>query len=128
MTECKALATSQDVKRALRRDLTQAEQTDLSELLAEATDLVVGYLHPYPVPTPTPGAIKRVVASMVAAVLTRPTQILPETQSLTADGFGVTFTPGGNSPGPYLSAALKQRLRPYRTGMVSVAMSSERYC
>ncbi|QAX95552.1 head-to-tail adaptor [Mycobacterium phage MarkPhew] len=124
------LATLADVQaalRALRRADLAEGLTDASELLQEASDLVAGHLWPSEVPTPTPPPISRVVAAMVAAALTRPTEILPETQSLQADGFGVTFTPGTGSPGPYLTAALKARLRPYRSGMASVAMGSERY-
>lgn len=73
---------------------------------------MTGYLWPSEVPTPTPGPVLRVVAALAAAVLIRPAKLLPETQSLSADGFGVTFTPGTGSPGPYLTAALKARLRP----------------
>ncbi|ASR85215.1 head-to-tail adaptor [Mycobacterium phage SirPhilip] len=124
------LATADDVKAALRAmgrpELAEA-LPPVDDLLQEASDLVTGHLWPSEVPTPTPGPICRVVATMAATVLTRPREILPETASLQADGFGVTFTPGGNSPGPYLTAALKARLRPYRSGVSSVAMGSERY-
>ncbi|STZ73039.1 Gp14 [Mycolicibacterium fortuitum] len=123
-------ANASDVAAALtamgRADLA-GDLPPLDGLLAEASDLVDGCLYPSTAPTPTPGAITRVVAAMAAAVLARPSTLLPETQSLTADGFGVTFTPGSGSPGPYLTAALKARLRPYRLGMASVAMESERF-
>lgn len=126
-----AYATTTDVAAAALIAIGRSELADnlppLDELLAEASDLVDGHLYPSTVPTPTPGAITRVVAAMAAAVLARPSTLLPETQSLTADGFGVTFTPGTGSPGPYLTAGLKARLRPYRLGMASVAMESERY-
>ncbi|AYR01078.1 head-to-tail adaptor [Mycobacterium phage LeMond] len=126
------LATAEQLRAALRAmgRPELAEGLDVAaadELLQSAGDLVTGYLFPSEVATPTPGPISRVVAEMAAAFLTRPTAILPETQSLSADGFGVTFTPGGTSPGPYLTAALKARLRPYRSGMSSVSMGSERY-
>ncbi|AXH46850.1 head-tail adaptor Ad1 [Mycobacterium phage Aminay] len=121
------LATLQDVQSALRRPLTQDETAALDGLLGEAEDAVVGYLHPYEVPTPTPPAITRVVASMVVAVLTRPATILPEATQLTADVFGATFAPGSTSPGPYLTAGMKLRLRPFRSGMVSQMLGSERY-
>lgn len=122
-----ALATQDDVRAALRRDLTESEQDWLDGLLEEASDLVIGYLDPHPVAVPTPDAITRVVASMVATVLNRPANILPDTQSLTADSYGIQFVPGATSPGPYLSDSLKKRLAPYRTGHVVVELSSERF-
>lgn len=124
------LATLEHVKAALRamgkHELAESLQ-EADEPLQEASDLVIGYLWPSTPPEPTPPTISRVVGTMVATALTRPTEILPETESLTADGFGATFTPGSTSPGPYLTAALKVRLRPYCSGMSSVAMGSERY-
>lgn len=120
------LATQDDVRAALRRDLTENETDWIAGLLDAASDLVIGYLSPYQIPTPTPGPIARVVAEMTAAVLTRPTNILPDTQSLTADSYGVTFAAGTTAPGPYLTAAFKERLRPYRPGIVSVSLGSER--
>ncbi|QFG09396.1 head-to-tail adaptor [Mycobacterium phage Yuna] len=126
------LASLADVQAALRAmgraDLADAlTEAEVSPLLTEAGDLVTGYLWPTPVPDPIPGPISRVTAAMAAAVLTRPKELLPETQSLSADGFGVTFAPGTGSPGPYLTAALKARLRPFRVCAVSVPMSSERF-
>jgi hypothetical protein len=124
-----AYANEDDVKTALwaiGRDELADELPPVDALLDEASDLVAGYLYPSQVATPTPAAITRVVAATAATVLTRPPQLLPETQSLQVDGFGVTFTPGAGSPGPYLTAALKTRLRPYRATMTSVATSSER--
>lgn len=130
MTAVAAYADADDVRAALRaigRAKLAADLPPVDDLLAEASDLVAGYLHPSEVPIPTPGAVARVVAAMVAAVLIRPAELLPETQSLTADGFGVTFAPGAGSPGPYMTAALKARLRPYRGGMASIAMGGERH-
>ena len=121
-----SLAIQDDVRAALRRDLTENEEVGIEALLEEASDLVRGYLHPYQIPTQTPSPIVRVVASMAAAVLSRPTAILPETQSLTADSYGVTFADGATSPGPRLTAAFKERLRPYRPGLINVTLGSER--
>lgn len=125
-----AYASEEDVKAALRA-IGRGELADdlpsVDELLSEASDLVAGYVWPSEVPSPTPDAVARVVAAVAAAVLIRPAKLLPETQSLSADGFGVTFAPGTGSPGPYLTAALKARLRPYRAAMTSVAMGSERH-
>lgn len=124
------LANLSDVQAALRalgRADVAETLTDVDDLLQEAEDLLTGYLWPNPVPTPTPGAITRVVAAMAAAVLIKPKELLPETQTLQADGFGVTFTPGTSSLGCYLTAALKQKLRPYKAGMSSIAQGSERF-
>ncbi|QFG08402.1 head-to-tail adaptor [Mycobacterium phage Guanica15] len=124
------LASLDDVKAALRAlgnpELAESLPPQ-DELITEASDLVIGHLWPSTVPTPTPGPITRVVAAMAAAALTRPKEILPQTQTLSADGFGVTFAEGGTSPRPYLTRDLKVRLRPYCSGMSSVAMGSERY-
>ncbi|WNM68302.1 head-to-tail adaptor [Mycobacterium phage Tierra] len=124
------LATTADVQaalRALQRPDLAEPLTDVSDLLQEASDLVTGHLWPNPVPDPTPGPITRVTAAMVAAVLTRPKEILPETTNLSADGFGVAFAEGGTSPRPFLTRDMKMRLRPYCSGMSSVSMGSERY-
>lgn len=121
------LAIQDDVRAALRRDLTASEELGVEALIEEASDLVLGYLHPYQIPVETPGPITRVVAAMVAAVLNRPTAILPDTQSLTADAYGVTFAAGATSPGPYLTESFKKRLRPYRPGIVAVELGSEQY-
>lgn len=121
------LATGQDVQAALGRELTGQETAAVAGLLDEATDSVVCHLWPYQVRTPTPAAIVRAFASMTAAVLTRPAAIPYEATQLTADVFSASFAPGTTSPGPHLTAAIKQRLKLFRTGMVSVAMGSERY-
>lgn len=123
------LASQDDIEKALRRELTDSEAESVDGLAETASDLVVGYLFPCPIPDPTPPAIVRVVADMVAAVLNRPPTQLPDTQSLNAGIFGVNLTPGSTSQGPYLTAAFKQRLKPFRcgNGMVSVQLGSERY-
>ncbi|AXH49983.1 head-to-tail adaptor [Mycobacterium phage Homura] len=126
------LASLDDVKAALRAmgkpELAEAlAAEDVTDLLQEATDLVTGYLWPGEVPSPTPPTITRVTASVAATALTKPKELLPETESLQADGFGVKFTPGAGSPGCYLTAAQKTRLRPWKRSAVSVPMSSERY-
>lgn len=124
-----ALADLADIEKALRRDLTDSEAESVDGLAETASDLVTGYLFPCPIPDPVPGAITRVVADMVVAVLNRPSQILPDTASVNAGMFGVNLTPGSTSQGPYLTAALKERLAPFRcgNGMVSVQLGSERY-
>lgn len=126
------LASLDDVKAALRAmgkpELAESlAAEDVTDLLQEATDLVTGHLWPGEVPSPTPPTITRVTASVAATALTKPKELLPETESLQADGFGVKFTPGAGSPGCYLTAAQKTRLRPWKRSAVSVPMSSERY-
>jgi len=123
-----ALATQEDVEQALRRPLTTEELEYLSEPLEAASDHVVGYLHPFPVPTPTPDAVKRVVAEMVAALLSRPsTDALPlEVKSMQVGPYGSTFAAGATSLGPYLTEAMKLRLRPFRPSAVSIALGSGR--
>lgn len=120
------LATQDDVRDALRRALTDHEEEWVEALILEAGDLVAGYLHPYVIPADVPEPITRVVAAMVAAVFNRPAGILPETQSLTADSYGVQFAAGATSPGPYLTAAFKERLEPFNVNSVVVELASER--
>lgn len=120
------LATQDDVRDALRRTLTDSEIEWVDNLILEAGDLVAGYLYPYQVPADVPGPITRVVAAMVAAVFTRPANILPDTQSLTSDSYGIQFVAGATSPGPYLTEGFKRRLNPYRVGMVAIDLASER--
>lgn len=125
-----ALATLADVATALGRPLTAGEEAKAPPWLDEASDLVVGYLHPCPIAEPTPGPIKRVVAAMVAALLTPTTTAnLPtNATSLAAGPYSVGLSPDAAGPGPVLTARLKMRLRPYRcgNGMVSVGLGSER--
>lgn len=125
-----ALATLADVATALGRALTVAEQAKATPWLDEASDLVVGYLHPCPIAEPTPEPITRVVAAMVAALLTPTTTAnLPSgATSIAAGPYSVGLAPDAAGTGPVLTARLKMRLRPYRcgNGMVSVALGSER--
>ena len=124
------LATQDHVRSAMRRDLTEAELEWVDGLIAEASDLVAGYLSPWTVPEfpeLLPEPISRVVAAMVATVLSRPQGLLPDTQSLTADVYSVQFAAGSTSSGPYLTAAMKERLRPYRSGCLVVELGSERF-
>lgn len=127
-----ALATLVDVATALGRALTTAEEAKATPWLDEASDLVVGYLHPCPIETPTPPAIARVVAAMVAALLLpTPTTQLPDgATSMAAGSYSVGLGPDAAvGPSPVLTARLKMRLRPYRcgNGMVSVELGSDRY-
>lgn len=119
------LATQDDVRDALRRALTADEQDWIDTLILEAGDVVAGYLHPYQIPEQVPAPITRVVAAMAAAVLNRPANILPDTQSLTADSYGIQFAAGATSPGPYLTDGFKKRLAPFKSGQVMMLLGSE---
>jgi hypothetical protein len=100
--------------------LTEAE--DVSSLLEEASDLVVGYLRYTPDPVPAP--VARVVATMVVAVLTKPAT---NTADYGVNGYNVikegmpvkVGVESATSSGPWLTASLKMRLRPYRTAKSS---------
>jgi hypothetical protein len=118
-----ALASEVDVEAALGRALTETE--DVSTMLETASDLVVGYLGWTPgalgsLPSPVPDPVKRVVADMVAAVMTKPAV---STSDYQASGYNIqreaaVVRVGVESPtstGPWLTAALKTRLRPFRT-------------
>lgn len=111
------LASEDDVENALGRPLASSE--DVTTLLEEASDLVVGYLGHTPDPVPDP--VSRVVATMVVAVLTKPSTSASDYGQ--ADGYNVvresmTVKVGiesATTTGPWLTAALKLRLKPYRT-------------
>jgi len=110
-----ALASEADVEAALGRELTEAE--DVTTVLETASDLVCGYLCYEPDPVPDP--VCRVVADMVAAVVQKPATTTADYQ---ASGYNVlreasvvrVGIESSTSTGPWLTAALKMRLRPYR--------------
>lgn len=123
-----ALATQADVEKILGRELTDQEAESVESQLDEASDLVEGYLRCLVLPTPTPEPIVRVVAAMVAALITRPTTTPPNADSVTAGPYAQRFIEGSTSGGPWLTATLKMRLAPYRCGsLVSVPLVSERF-
>lgn len=124
-----AFATAVDVVAALGRSLTSAESAAVDNQLDQATDLVVGYLGA--TPDPVPGAVTRVVATMVAAVFTKPAVT---TSDYNATGYNVARevatvqvgTESATTTGPWLTNALKMRLNPYRVGALKVlTMASE---
>jgi hypothetical protein len=123
-----ALATQADVEAILGRELTEQEAALVVSQLDEASDLVLGYLRCLTLATPTPDTVVRVVAAMVAAVITRPATQPANADQLTAGPYSMRYTEGSTSGGPWLTAALKMRLAPYRCGsMVSVPLVSERF-
>lgn len=125
-----ALATSADVVAALGRSLTAAETTAVASQLDQASDLVVGHLGRYP--DPVPGAVARCVATMVAAVFDKPAIT---TADYDASGYSTSReyarvavgVESATSSGPWLTNALKQRLRPYRRGVRSAGLRSEQW-
>jgi len=110
-----ALASNSDVESALGRALTDDE--DVSTLLEEASDLVVGYLGYTPDPVPSP--VARVVATMVVAVLNKPSTT---TANYDATGYSTSReyaevhvgVESATTSGPWLTAALRMRLKPFR--------------
>jgi hypothetical protein len=110
-----ALATQADVENALGRFLAEGE--DITTLLEEASDLAAAYLGGYP--EPVPGAVSRVVATMVVAVMEKPQATSAD---YSAGGYNATRQPftvnvGNESQtttGPWLTKSLRIRLRPYR--------------
>ena len=125
-----AFATDGDVSDALGRSLTSLECRRVDNLLDEATDLVVGYGID-PAISPVPGAVTRVVASMVVAVFTKPSINIADYD---ASGYRTSSetaavhvgTESATTEGPWLTASQKMRLNPYRVGgMNQVQMVSE---
>lgn len=121
-----ALATEADVEAALKRSLSGDESDSVAIDLESASDLVLGYLN-CELPDPTPGAVVRVVADIVAALYSSAASMPQNVDSLAAGPYSMRFTDGSTSKRPWLTAALRQRLRPYRSGVVSVPLSSEGY-
>jgi len=128
-----AFATSADVVQALRRALTATETTYVAGVIAEAEDLIVGYLGKDPtVLTVVPGPVTRVTARMVARVFAQDDgRAIGQSQTQqTAGPFsqGASFVPAATTGSPWLAASDKQVLKPYRRGggLISVAFRSER--
>lgn len=123
-----ALAISADVETTLGRTLTTSELLLVSNLLEEASDLVIGYLGVTPDPVPAP--VIRVVASMVAAVFTKPSV---NTAQYQAGGYNSTRESAmvhlgqesATSTGPWLTKSLKERLIPFRRTVVAIDLRSE---
>lgn len=121
-----ALATEQDVENALGRSLTESE--DVTTLLEEASDLVVGYLRHEPDPVPDP--VARTVATMVAAVLTKPAVT---TADYAADGYNISreaaavrvAVESATTSGPWLTNSLKRRISRFRR-LDALSMVTER--
>ena len=128
-----AFASSADVTAALGRSLTSAESGVVANLLEQATDLVVGYGVDVAI-DPVPGAVKRVVASMVVAVFTKPSINVADYDASGYSGYRASSETAAvhigresaTTEGPWLTASQKMRLNPYRTGgMNQIKLASE---
>ena len=123
-----AYATSSDVVAALGRSLTAAESVAVSNQLDQATDLVIGYLNTEL--DPVPGPVVRVVATIVAAVFSKPSITVADYDasgySTAREAAGVYVgTESATTSGPWLTTALKQRLAPYRISFRAIGVLSE---
>lgn len=114
-----AFAESVDVAAALGRDLSAGEQAQVGTLLDEASDILTGYLGTEP--DPVPDAVKRVCARMVARVFAQaasssaPVVGASQVQQ-TAGPFTMSssFATGTSTGAPWIAAADKVALRPFR--------------
>jgi hypothetical protein len=99
-------------------------------LLDQATDLVVGYGIDVAI-NPVPGAVTRVVASMVVAVFTKPSINIADYDASGYRSSSETASvrvgmESATTEGPWLTNSQKMRLNPYRTGgMNQVKLASE---
>lgn len=125
-----AFAVDDDVREVLGRNLTSPEAAVVDSLLEQSTDLVIGYGVPGDI-DPVPGAVTRVVATMVAAVFQKPNLTVAD---YNASGYSTQLesatvkvgVEGNTTTGPWLTNALKMRLNPYRSrGMNQIGMTSE---
>jgi hypothetical protein len=100
----------------------------VSNQLEQATDLVAAYLGNEP--HPVPGAVARVVATMVAAVFSKPSITVADYDasgySTAREAAGVYVgTESATTSGPWLTNALRERLKPYRVSMRAAIVISE---
>jgi hypothetical protein len=100
----------------------------VSNQLDQATDLVAAYLGTEL--NPVPGAVLRVVATMVAAVFSKPSITVADYDasgySTAREAAGVYVgTESATTSGPWLTNALRERLKPYRVSVRAVTVISE---
>ena len=122
-----AFAVQADVEARLRRVLTTEESTYIYPQIAEAQALVIGYVGTdFSTLDAIPGAVTIVTSRMVARVLEAGAG--GSTQQQSAGPFSTSFVSGSTSGNPWLAAADKITLKPYRVmgGAVSVALRSDR--
>lgn len=112
-----ALAVEADVVARLGRTLTTEERSVVIGLLDEASDLAAAFMRC--TPDPVPGEVSRVVARMVARVLsTDPTVPFGMSQSARTENAGLmtitasqTFAEGSTMRSPWLTSPDKVILR-----------------
>jgi hypothetical protein len=126
-----AYATTSDVTSRLGRALTTSETTQVEEWLTDAGLLIDGYTRaPVVAPDTVPDAYL-VVSALMAIRALGAVELIPGTESSTnqVGPFASTlrFGGGGTSGGVWLSGTDKIMLRPYRVGMASLQLVSERY-
>lgn len=114
-------ASSADVASALGRSLSSAEGSAAPTLLDEASDMLVGYLGQSPNPVPDP--VKRVCARMVARVLAQAASSAAPVvgasqvqQTVGPFSQSASFAAGTATGAPWVSAADRVALRPFRLG------------
>lgn len=128
-----ALADESDVENALGRPLADGE--DVSTLLESASDLVCGHIGYRPGPTDAvvaDGVAARVVAMMVASVLTKPAIT---TSDYDATGYNTAReyasvrvgVESATTSGPWMTKSFERQLKPYRVSFRSVPAQSELY-
>lgn len=113
----------EDVKKRLRRELTDAEIEYLDGMIEEAQALVLGYLGcpPEKYSDDVPGGIVLVTSRMVARVISEGELLQPETFGATQAGITagpysqqVTFSAGSRTGAPWLTRPDKTILDQYR--------------
>jgi len=116
-----AFASDADVAAALGRSLTSTETTSVATLLEEATDLLTGYLGC--APDPVPDTVRRVAARVVARVFSQaasaaspPVGATQVQQTVGPFSQSTSFQAGTSTGSPWIAAADRIALRPFRCG------------
>lgn len=122
-----ALATQEDVRLRLGRDLSPAEAERAASLLDDASAVVIGYCR-QDFSDAVPSAVAGVVAKMATRSLSRTgSEGLIEQQA--AGPFNVHYTAASSSGDVWMTSADKLALRPHRKGggLTSVPLVGSRY-
>lgn len=137
-----ALATIEDVEKALGRPLTDGEKARVQATLEEASVLIIGYLGCDPTvrdettdpPTETvPDAARLVAARMVARLIEQQSANGPTAAPVGSSSYSTTTGPfgqtvhlqsGSNTGGPWLAAVDKTMLKPLRCDSSAFAVDT----